>query len=365
MTAPDPSARATAQGRTLIEAGQPTRALEALTSALAADPDNGTAWCLVAQCHLALNDPARAIHAARRAVALMPTAEWPHRLLSIGLMGSRAFTEAHVEAVRAVECAPNLWRTHAQVARVDCASGRIVAESWWAARRAVELGPGEAEAHFVLGLVALSAKEDAIGQAAFLECLRLDPNNATARNNLAVVEMRRKRVFSAIPHLMAALRENPNLETSARNLRIVLRYVCFVMAPMGYLAGTIARETKRVGVSGSADHVRTPGLVIANVLLVVLWCGAALLLRQRIGRRFRSILAASVRSDNGLAVVLLLNVAEVSFGVAALAIGFPVALTLEGLSVACAGAVIVTGVILRVRASRQRRHLTIDFRQRP
>ena len=65
-----------------------------LSRVVAAEPESGRAWCLMARAHLGADRHAEAIEVANRAVALDPSDEWPHRLASNALVHLGNYSDA-------------------------------------------------------------------------------------------------------------------------------------------------------------------------------------------------------------------------------------------------------------------------------
>jgi Flp pilus assembly protein TadD len=175
-----------AQGRILVEVGRHSQARVRLQRAVAKDPESSEAWCLLALCHSALSRPGDMLAAAERAVATEPDNEWGHRLRSYALTRLARHEDAVATAREAVRLAPHSWKTHAQLARALEAVG--LAECLGAARKAVELGPDEPEAHYVLGRVAMGVLfVGDLAERSFRRALELDPGHARARESLAAL----------------------------------------------------------------------------------------------------------------------------------------------------------------------------------
>ena len=61
-----------------------------LARLVAAEPENARAWCLLARAHAGQGDYQAAAQAANRAVTLVPSDDWPHRLASNALLADNS-----------------------------------------------------------------------------------------------------------------------------------------------------------------------------------------------------------------------------------------------------------------------------------
>lgn len=209
--------------RVLIDAGRCDEARVLLQGALAREPDDGGLWCLLALCQVRLDQPADAIAAARRAAALEPSEEWPHRLASIAYCAQGDYVNASAAAREAVRREPGLWQTHAQLALAthEVKTRASLDEAWQAASYATSLAPNEAESHFVMGVVAQERCQNDIAESAYHKVLSLDPNHAAAMNNLGLVQLRRGKIHAATEGFTSSLRSDPRLDVARANVESV------------------------------------------------------------------------------------------------------------------------------------------------
>ena len=92
-----------------------------------------------------------------------------------------------------------------------------------AATHGVELAPGVSAAHAQLSMVRLGIEDWPGAEASAREALRLDPENQTAMNNLAVSLRRQGRRAEGVRVFDEAARLNPNNKTVRQNVRRVAR----------------------------------------------------------------------------------------------------------------------------------------------
>ncbi|MFV0458780.1 MAG: tetratricopeptide repeat protein [Actinomycetales bacterium] len=173
---------------TLMERGRLGEAILLLERLAFADPANGPVWRRLT---IALLETGQFERAAITSCAYEAMAPSPHAYL----LRSRALLqvephEALAPALSAQVSAPQDWATHAQVARCHVAGPDHRGHGLQAAQQAVELAPGQAEAHVVLALALrrhdrLPEAESAAGRA-----LSLDPRNTEAKDVLEGLALR-------------------------------------------------------------------------------------------------------------------------------------------------------------------------------
>lgn len=231
LGADNPALRA-ARAERLLELGRAAEAHAQITAVLAEVPDDAAAQRLLVRCLLNLDDPG-ALDAALRAVSLAPDHEQGYRLASLACIKAGLDEQAVAHARKAAALAPHEWRAHHVLTR---ALTRPDPQAAYAAGLVgVELAPLEPAMHLVVGLAALKSGQTDRAEQAFRTVLRLEPDNATARNNLAVVDLRSGRFGAAMDGFSAALSADPRLHLARGNLDAVvltlltkLRYIVVV-----------------------------------------------------------------------------------------------------------------------------------------
>ena len=188
---------------------------------VAADPDSGRAWCLLARAHLGTERYLDALAAANRAVALDPADEWPHRLASNALVHIGNHHDALAAAQRACRLAPAFWQTHVCVAQAALAGGRTEAATV-AAAQARALAPDEPDVHFLSGKVSLAAGALADARTHQERALALDPVHSGAMNELGRIRLRRHDTAGAVKHFISAARTAPDERIYSRNIDVVI-----------------------------------------------------------------------------------------------------------------------------------------------
>lgn len=296
----------------LIDTGRHAQAAQELGRHLAVSPDDAYALALLAQAQLGAGELQAALTAAGRAVALAPQWEWPHRIASVVLLRLGRAQEAERAAREAVRLEPDEWQTHAQLARVlaqplvadgqpfdrsDPRRGVPRAEqAWQAACTAVALAPLEPGAHCVVGDVALAGMHLDQAEQAYRRVLQLDPADAQAVHDLALVRERRGQLTSAAGGFAAAVAADPRDPTGAHNVLVVgwrlLRRLQLVLGVVAFFAVFLGGNPD-AGDDGVPPSVGGPLVLV--VLGVVALAGVATL--RRLPAQVRAVLWRRARGD--------------------------------------------------------------------
>jgi tetratricopeptide (TPR) repeat protein len=173
------------RAETLCDLGRYTDAVAMAGQAIAEDPRDPRAWCLMARAQLGDERPSNALEAARAASKLDPKSELPHRLASVALSNLGREEEAVDAALDAAHCAPESWRAQARLARALAAIRHRLKEAAAAAVRAQALEPDDPEPHLAAGTVALASGRQSDATSAFCAALAVDPLCGEAHNQLA------------------------------------------------------------------------------------------------------------------------------------------------------------------------------------
>lgn len=258
------------RAQVLADLGRHTEARAELAIHLANEPDSLGGLYLLAQCELALDDPTAALAAADCAIAVAPEAELAMRLRALALADLGRHRAAREAAKAAIRIDPGHWRTHYVLAIVRSRTD-VFDEAYPAALRAVELAPHESEAHVMVGITAAGMGHKKEARAAYHEALRLDPQSATALNNLAAMDINRARLGSAARNVTAGLRVDPGAELLQRNLDIVVLRLMSRLLNLMLLTGFLPM----VLIAGAAHHAWwarvSVGAVQVTVYTAVIW----------------------------------------------------------------------------------------------
>lgn len=214
------------RGEMLLSSGRYREALDAAHRVLASDPFDDDAQLLAARAHLRLGDPHAALRDAEAVAARDPHDLQAHAVRAGALAELGRHEEALAAAIETTRIAPTWHGSHLTVAAVaDRAPGRRDL-AWQAASRACELAPLDADAHAMMGSVALSWKRFDVAERALLEALRLDPEHVDARHDLGVVRLQQGSYVDAADSFSSTLRADPTVDVARRNLQhMVLRWL--------------------------------------------------------------------------------------------------------------------------------------------
>jgi len=317
-------------------------ALELSRPLVDAAPEDDTLWCVLARCYLGLAQPGPALEAARRAVALTPDHEWPHRLVSYAATVLGRHDLAVQAARESVRLEPELWQTHARLAGAAGQHPDGSQEAAAASRRALTLAPYEPEVQLVHGAVAAKQGRRQEAERAYRAALELDPQNATAHHLLATLKLRRRTGPSGLARaatgFATALGTDPTAQISRTGLELTLRlfltraaYFLFATGYLGLLFAGRPEPAARL----------VPVLLMALPLLFIAGFVRALgpPLRRYLGRLLRR---------GGIAVAVLLGASSVALVLAAAVAPQPIRLALAILAAVTAFAARL-GLYLRIR----------------
>ncbi|MFE6843582.1 tetratricopeptide repeat protein [Streptomyces sp. NPDC057686] len=186
--------RALQQADALFDLGRHEQAAALAAQHLAGHPDDADALVLLARCRHRLGDDQQALTAVEHALRVAPGSVSGWLVRTHVLLALKEYKQAEESARRAVELAPQYWASHYTLGSVLDRSGRRKHKraAHESARRAVALAPEESDAYVLLGLTAHHTRGYHLAQQAYETALRLNPENNTAHNNLALLHLRRQ-----------------------------------------------------------------------------------------------------------------------------------------------------------------------------
>lgn len=194
----------------LLDLGRHSQAEEIIRAHLAANPESAEALRLLVLALLGQERAAEALAAAEAAVREAPEEEHGFRLLSIVYARLDRPDDAVRAAREAVRAAPGMWQTHYTLG-MALRTGRLprTRDALACANEAVRLAPHESSPHNLAGLCLDDLRMPDEARRAYEEALRLDPQSATALNNLAATTAQRGRLAAAGRLLSAGLSSDP------------------------------------------------------------------------------------------------------------------------------------------------------------
>ena len=162
----------------------------------------------MAQAHLQVGDSVQAMRSAERAIALNPSDEWGHRLLTVILLKGRNTRRILRAAEEAVAVAPSSALALSVLTRALLKAGKL-GRARETAERLRGTAPRSLLAYEAVALVALGQGRWAEAEAHCRMMLAINPLSYSAFHNLGVALAFSKRVPEAIESFQEAQRLNP------------------------------------------------------------------------------------------------------------------------------------------------------------
>ncbi|BCJ44041.1 hypothetical protein GCM10010168_68440 [Actinoplanes ianthinogenes] len=247
------SAQPVALARLQLQRGEPAAAADLLGPVLAAEPDHLPALVLMTHAQLALDKPELAHEVAGRAVRQAPGSAEALTALSRTLTALGRHDETISTAREAVARQPENPYRHNRLAWALLEQGTRSVEAEHAAREAVRLDQDEADFRITYAVVMKQLNLPKRAREALLDALKLDPENAVARHELAAFDVVQRNPFAlsrlarGATGLVAALRADPRQEASRNLLDAALRqflvYTAIIMVVFAYLGWRVADDS--------------------------------------------------------------------------------------------------------------------------
>ena len=214
----------------LLGAGRFAEAIALIAPVVAAEPDNGRAWSLLAQAQLGAGQPAEGLAAAENAIRLDPASSWPHRLRSIALRRIGRPCEAVESAGEACRLDPHHWMNHFNLAQTALDGHSVVYPGGitgleiarQASATARTLAPNEPSAFYVSGQVSRVSGDTAEATAHFERALALDPEHSSAINELGRIKLEQGNAGDAARHFVQAARIAPGQGVYGHNVEVAI-----------------------------------------------------------------------------------------------------------------------------------------------
>ncbi len=265
------------RAKAALELRRPDEALRHLDRALGSAPHDDRLWCLRAQAMLQLERPDEALEAAQRAAGLDPTEEWSHRLASVALVNLNRPADAVAEAREAVRLAPHLPIVRVQLAQAMANLPELRRAAYDEALAAVSLDPAEPECHLVVADTARKLGWTRQAEAAYRQVLAMDPSNAAAMNNLAVLRLQQGRTGEALSGFTAAAAHDPRMSVARRNVEVtawkLVQRVTLALWITTWVASALTSDGHQSGndlLGGGVPSSGTLAPIIGALVIVVL-----------------------------------------------------------------------------------------------
>jgi len=259
--------------------------------------------------------------AAEAACAAGPQLERAHRLRALHL----SMLGRHAEAVQAgyasVTLEPEEPAAAHGYAKVLQRAGRT-ADAVQVARRVVELEPDSAGAHLLLAGCASDLKDRAhrdLARQEYEATLRIDPENAAAKHDLALLDARTRRPAKALAGLIQAGRLDPTMPEVMRTVVVVLWQLSWRLRMWLFVATLF---TLGASLSSATGARISAGIVLVLTAALAWWTV------RDLPRQTWSVVDRAVRTDRpltvtyaALALCLLLYLSALATGIGVLVTG--------------------------------------------
>lgn len=207
---------------THMAAGDFWRAESVVGAALATHPNHPRLLTVQARVKLGQNDYVAAANSAHAALSVAPESEYAMRVYSHALELQGRIPEALTVAWRTATTHPHSHLAHHAYARMLSDAGRP-GEAMPAINEALRLNPHDVDALNLRGDIRVALGELDAADADYRHALQLNPHDASVVHNLAMLEHRRRRRWSAVRGFVAAERLDPRFgDVVRRNVGVVV-----------------------------------------------------------------------------------------------------------------------------------------------
>jgi tetratricopeptide (TPR) repeat protein len=207
---------------TSMAAGDFWRAESVVGAALAAHPNHPRLLTVHAHVKLGQSDYAAAASSAHAALSVAPENEYAMRVYSHALELQGRIPEALTVAWRTATAHPQSHLAHHTYARMLSDAGRPV-EAMTAINEALRMNPQDVDALNLRGDIDVALGLLDAAEADYRHALQLNPMDASVVHNLATLEYRRRRRWSAVRGFVAAERLDPRFgDVVRRNVGVVV-----------------------------------------------------------------------------------------------------------------------------------------------
>ncbi len=205
----DASSHAAQRARTLLELGRDGEAADLLRQILHSRPEDTEALALLAEA-TRRTDAQASYQAAQAALRSSPSSAWVHVVAAWSAHALDRGTEARTLVQAAIQLDPESAMVHQAAAQLLAKDPGTQASAMVSAGRAMELAPQDPVTWIAAGNASLSGGLIEDARNCYLRALHLDPNNRTARSNLAAVEEQSGSVAHAMDLLTMIIRLDPS-----------------------------------------------------------------------------------------------------------------------------------------------------------
>jgi tetratricopeptide (TPR) repeat protein len=160
------------------------------------------------------------------------------------------------------------------------------------AHRVVALAPNSAESHFLLADVTSDLGDRRTARLAYAEALRLDPQHAAARHDLAVLDARAHRPARALKGLIDAGTMDPSMPQVLQTVTAVLWQLSWRLR-IWLIAATLVALVTSGGQAAGTSRVVAAAILVASAALA--WWTV-----RDLPARTRPVVAAALRTDGPL-----------------------------------------------------------------
>jgi tetratricopeptide (TPR) repeat protein len=255
-----------ARAQVMLDLKRHDEAAALLRGIVAADPDDGRAWCLLAGALLGARQLPDAAEAAGRAAELRPSDDWPYRLMCMTRIHQGHGYLAETAAREAVRLAPSGWRSHVCLAEAKLAVKTDFDGAERAAAEARRLAPNEPEVYVLSGRISLARGERRAARDYQEQALALNPSHSEAMNQLGRIALRRPGSPQAARHFIQAARSAPKVGIYGQNVAVAVRHAVSRVVYLASLASWVVVLLNWTGRAG-----RTP--VVAGLAAIAVLSG--------------------------------------------------------------------------------------------
>lgn len=313
--------------RAYLETGNYERAREVVRLSLSQDPNDPVLLGLCAQAELLLENYSSAAESAFAALAITPDDLLAMRIYALALDELGRRDEALWMGYRTVIAHPNEPVAHWVYARL-LYDARALPSALVVVQEALRLSPTYVSALVLRGCILEQMGRIDESTASYREALVLDPDNASAVNNIAVNRLRRHKLTRALDGFLSAARLDPSLGGKARtNIGLV---VAKMLSRIAIVATALGVAVMIAGVD-AADGSPTAGARVVTGLITAALVAALCRSLLSVPRR---ILTSVMRKRPGIGFRIAHAVLSAGIGAWITAFGGPAVFASVGLILA-------------------------------